>query len=65
LKYTKYFFTRRSSLQEKTFGSKLQSTPKRKIFLQDKEKCHGKADACHGILTLYCGKRCSLERIAP
>ena len=31
------------------FYSKLQRTPKRAVFLQDKEKAHGKADACRGL----------------
>ena len=37
----------------------------KKIFLQDKEKIHGKADACRGFFVRYCRKRYGLERINP
>ena len=52
-------------LRRKIFPSKLRSTPKREIFLQDKIKNHGKADACRGFLMQYCGKRSVWERINP
>jgi len=65
LKYTKYFCNFQILLRENIFYSKLRSTSKREIFLQDKRKSHGKADACHGFLTQYCGKRSVLKRINP
>jgi hypothetical protein len=52
-------------LQTKIFHSKLRSTPKREVFLQDKIKDHGKAVACRGFLMQYCGKRSGLERTNP
>jgi hypothetical protein len=65
LKYIQYSFGLKSFLQTKIFYSKLQSTPKREIFLQDKIKSHGKADACRDFLMQYCGKRSDLERTNP
>jgi hypothetical protein len=65
LKYIQYSFGLKSFLQTKIFHSKLQSTPKREIFLQDKIKSHGKADACRDFLMQYCGKRSGLERTNP
>ena len=35
------------------------------MILQDKIKSRGKADACRGFLTKYCGIRSGLERINP
>ena len=65
MKYTQYFVVLWISLREIISLSKLQSTPKREIFLQDKIKSHGKADACRGFLMQYCRKRSDLERINP
>ena len=65
LKYIQYFGGLRLHLRRKIFPSKLRSTPKREIFLQDKIKNHGKADACRGFLMQYCGKRSVWERINP
>jgi hypothetical protein len=65
LKYIQYSFGLKSFLQTKIFYSKLQSTPKREIFLQDKIKSHGKAGACRDFLKQYCEKRSDLERTNP
>ena len=65
LKYIQYFCVLWIFLQEKIFHSKLRSTPKREIFLQDKIKSHGKANAYRGFLTQYCRNRSVLERITP
>ena len=65
LKYTKYFSVLKIHLQEKILSSKLQSTSKVKILLQDEEENHGKADACRGFLMKYCGKRYALKHINP
>ena len=65
LKYIQYFCDLWIFLQEKIFHSKLRSTPKREIFLQDKIKSHGKAGAYRGFLTQYCRNRSVLERITP
>ena len=65
LKYIQYFFVLSDSLQEKILLPKLRSTPKREIFLQDKGKSHGKADAYRGFLMQYCRKKSGLERINP
>jgi hypothetical protein len=59
------FLRPQNFLQTKIFYSKLQSTPKREIFLQDKIKSHGKAGACRDFLKQYCGKRSGLERTNP
>ena len=44
LKYIQYFCGLRLRLGRKIFPSKLQSTPKRGVFSQDKQRNHGKAD---------------------
>ena len=50
LKYIQYFCGLRLWPREKISHPKLHRTPKREIFLQDKTKEHGKADACRAFL---------------